>query len=75
MTTNAVPVLLRHAERVPLGIQHGLLRERVERELERDLVDEHPAIAMTGFEVLELTLDDRVVVRDQMVDVSGQRFI
>ncbi|WP_198961915.1 hypothetical protein [Pseudonocardia sp. MH-G8] len=53
-------------------VEHALLGVGMQRELEGHLVDEHPAIAMTGLQVLELALDDRVVVGDEVVDVAGQ---
>jgi len=66
---------VRHAVVVPQRIEHRLLGECVERHLEDDLLDEHPSITVTGFEVLELALDDRVVVSDQMIDVARQGFV
>jgi hypothetical protein len=40
-------------------------------QLERDLVDERAPVPPARLQVLELALDDRVVARDEMIDVSG----
>ncbi len=70
--TAGVLVLLRHPKLGPQRVQHDLLGEGVQRQLETDLVDQHPAVATAGLQMLELPLHDRVVVDDQVVDVAGQ---
>jgi hypothetical protein len=62
---------LRHPVLVPHRVEHRLLGERVQCQLEADLVDHDPAVAAAALEVLELSLHDGVVVGDEVVDVAG----
>jgi len=66
-----VVVLVGHPDLRPDRVEHRLLRERVDGQLEGDLVDQDTAVAAAGLQVLELPVDDRVVVGDQVVDVAG----
>ncbi len=70
-----VLLLVAHAQLVPERVEHRLLGERVQRELEADLVDQDAAVPAAGLEVLELALDDGVVVGDEVVDVAGQGLV
>jgi len=53
-------------------VEHGLLGKGVQRKFEADLVDQHAPVAASGLEVLELSLDDRVVVGDQVAMSPGR---
>ena len=62
-----------HAHLVPDRAQDRLLGEGVGTELEGDLVHQDSPVPATCLKVLELAFHDCVVVRDQVVDITGQR--